>query len=249
MSLSVSLVILGFTLGLRHGIDYDHIAAISDLIGGGKRGTAQGFWTGFLLATRYALGHALMVVILGLAALWVGAALPAWVDSVMERVVGITMLALAGWLMHTLWHHLYRGKAIRLKSRQMLMLEGINHALNHLLHREHRQHALSAQDMNRSAVGLGILHGIGAETGSQALLLASIAGAGTPQVASIELGVFVLGLLISNTLIALIAMLGFNTVGSNRILTVGTTAMAMIFSLLMGVVFLTGHGSDLPQLL
>jgi len=246
--LSFSLIILGFTLGLRHGIDYDHIAAISDLIGGVGDGDKRSL-KGFFLATLYALGHALVVVILGLLALWVGAALPDWIDTVMERVVGITMLVLAGWLLHSLWHYLMHGKDIRLKSRWMLILDGMNHALDHLLHREHRHHDISERDMNRTAFGIGMLHGIGAETGSQALLLASLAGASTTQVASVVLVVFVLGLLISTTLIAVMAMVGFNTARNNRVFAVATVAVATTFSLVVGLIFLTGHSGNLPQIM
>lgn len=245
--LSFSLIILGFTLGLRHGIDYDHIAAITDLTGGAGSGGRRAP-KGFVLAAFYALGHALVVIILGLLALWVGAALPDWVDTVMERVVGITMLALAGWLMHNLWHYLMHGKDIRLKSRWMLILDGTNHLLNHLLHREH-QHHISENAMRHTAFGIGMLHGIGAETGSQTLLLASIAGASTPQVASVVLAAFVGGLLLSNTLVAVLALTGFNTAKNNRVLTVTTATVATAFSLVVGLIFLTGHSGNLPQIM
>ncbi len=250
--MTLSLIVLGFTLGLRHGIDYDHIAAITDLAGGAGAGGREGSnpLPGFALATFYALGHALVVVALGLLALWVGAVLPDWVDTVMERVVGITMLALAGWLLHNLWQHWYSGEDIQLKSRWRLMLDGANHALNHLFQREH-QHTedISGRNMNRTAFGIGMLHGIGAETGSQALLLASIAGVSTPQVASVVLGVFVLGLLISNTLIAVLAAIGCGSAGNNRGLTVTTAVVTTVFSLIVGVVFITGQGTALPHLL
>ena len=124
----LSLMLLGFALGLRHGIDWDHIAAITDITGSvvttdeaeelyqagnqgavsNSEGPAQMTLTkpvvrrkrrrevreGFFLATMYALGHASLVVLLGLLALWLGAILPNWIDPIMERLVGVTLIIL-----------------------------------------------------------------------------------------------------------------------------------------------------------
>jgi high-affinity nickel permease len=54
-------------LGLRHGYDIDHVAAISDLSaieGGGLRG--------FRLSTVYAIGHAAVLLAFGVAAVSFG---------------------------------------------------------------------------------------------------------------------------------------------------------------------------------
>ena len=46
------------------------------------------------MGTLYALGHAAVVVVLGMLAIWFGTLLPEWVDGYMEPVVGITLLLL-----------------------------------------------------------------------------------------------------------------------------------------------------------
>jgi len=51
-------------LGLRHGFDYDHLAAISDIT------AVQRNWrSGLRLGMTYALGHAFTVAALGIAVL------------------------------------------------------------------------------------------------------------------------------------------------------------------------------------
>lgn len=116
----LTLALLGFVLGLRHGIHWDHIAAITDItssvvtteeatghmvaveadgtaaaVSGGRFGTR---WhetrRGFVLATLYALGHACVVIVLGLLAIWAGTILPAWIDPLMKAVVGATLVLL-----------------------------------------------------------------------------------------------------------------------------------------------------------
>ena len=59
MTLGLFFTALG--LGLRHGIDWDHIAAISDLTGSSET-RRQGWW----LSLWYALGHAAAVFVLGI---------------------------------------------------------------------------------------------------------------------------------------------------------------------------------------
>ena len=86
MPAEIGMALLSTGLGLRHGIDWDHIAAISDVAGSQKnRRRSLG------MGTLYALGHAGVVVVLGLLAIWFGTMLPDWVDGYMEIVVGVTL--------------------------------------------------------------------------------------------------------------------------------------------------------------
>ncbi len=58
-------------LGFRHGFDYDHIAAISDITS-----VQTSRWRGMRLGLLYALGHAAMVVALGSAVIVFQLSLP-----------------------------------------------------------------------------------------------------------------------------------------------------------------------------
>jgi high-affinity nickel permease len=57
-------LITALLLGLRHGSDIDHVAAISDL-----SATEDGGMRAFRLSTVYALGHAAVLVAFGVAAM------------------------------------------------------------------------------------------------------------------------------------------------------------------------------------
>jgi|GEM_PF-3789977 len=54
------LVVAALALGLRHGIDWDHIAAITDITASQDSPRA-----GVKLGTLYVLGHAAVVLVLG----------------------------------------------------------------------------------------------------------------------------------------------------------------------------------------
>ncbi|MGH1491627.1 MAG: hypothetical protein ACRBK7_19905 [Acidimicrobiales bacterium] len=114
MTLGLLLTSLG--LGLRHGIDWDHIAAIADL-----SSTAESRRRGFMLSFLYAIGHAVVVIMLGALAIAFGAALPDGVDVWMGRVVGLTLVALGAWVLIEL---IRKGRDFRLRSRWILVLGG-----------------------------------------------------------------------------------------------------------------------------
>ena len=72
-----------------------------------------------LLATCYTLGHGAVVFALGLAAVVFAERLPSGVDTVMERVVGATLLLLGVYVLVSLARH---GREFRMRSRWMLVI-------------------------------------------------------------------------------------------------------------------------------
>jgi cytochrome c biogenesis protein CcdA len=270
----LALIGLGFALGLRHGIDWDHIAAITDITGsvvttegtgtmvlatasspappqplviGGRK--LQEARESMFLATLYALGHALVVVVLGLLAIWAGTVLPAWVDPVMERIVGITLLLLGFWIFYSIWRY---GRSFRLQSRWMLVFSLMGQGWSRLKnilsgHPIEHSHDLT-QYGPKTAFSIGMIHGIGAETGSQALLLAGAAGATSTRMGSLMLLAFVVGLIISNSLIAAFSTFGFVSSSTKRNVYMVIGILAGLFSLVVGVFFVTGQGTNLPDL-
>ncbi|CAN5554421.1 hypothetical protein BH23CHL6_BH23CHL6_05060 [soil metagenome] len=292
-------------LGLRHGVDWDHIAAIADITsttgvaevaershelahsgerahahthggdaelaahGGSAQGPAVRAATPvpaatpsasflsvqrrpFFLGTLYALGHALVVAILGTAALLIGTQLPEWIDPLMGRVVGLTLLLLGVWVFISLYHYARHGTEFRLRSRWMLVFDGVRYAWRRLQARLHGHEHVEPLEMSsygaRTAFGVGMIHGIGAETGTQVLLIAAIGGA-----ASVGLGIpmmlaFIAGLVITNTAIVVLSASGFVASQTRRRLYVVIGAAAGLFSLVVGAAFLLGAEGLLPDL-
>src|SRR5438445_13009360 len=111
------LAATAFGFGFRHGIDWDHIAAITDITS--SQDTSR---RSIFLATLYAAGHALVVLALGLAAIVLGERLPSGVDAIMERVVGATLLALGAYVFYALVRY---GRDFRMRSRCVLLFSGV----------------------------------------------------------------------------------------------------------------------------
>ncbi len=233
-------------LGLQHGIDWDHIAAITDITGAITEPRR-----GFLLGTLYALGHAVVVATIGLFAVLAGMQLPEWVDGFMEPFVGASLVFLGLWILFSLLRH---GGQFQMRSRWMLLFDGIRMLWNWVsggLGGASHPHATQTASTYgaRTALAVGVLHGIGAETPSQVLLFLAATGAGGQLVGSIVVLTFVVGLVISNSAITIISIFGYARARQHTRFFMGVGALTAIFSLGIGGLFLTGRIGLLPAIL
>ena len=295
----VGLLLTAFGFGFRHGIDWDHIAALTDITSSQEE-PRRSMW----FATLYALGHALVVFLLGFTAIVLAQRLPEGVDAVMERFVGATLLILGFYVFYALARH---GRDFRMRSRWMLIFSGVrrgvqwlrarvgakselveiehDHAHPHtdphdLAHQheharthddvvvgagsgrtsrpEHRhphRHVLPLPDdpfadyAPRTAFGIGMIHGIGAETPTQVLIFVTAAGAGGKGTGFLLLLAFLVGLLSSNSAVAFAGVFGFLGAARNFRLYVAVSCITALFSLVIGTIFLFGGAALLPAML
>lgn len=232
-------------LGLRHGIDWDHIAAITDITTSSENKKQS-----LILGTMYALGHGTVIVVLGIAAVSLGVNLPGWVDKVMEPIVGITLILLGLYLAFSIIRH---GKNLRLRSRWMLIFATIARIYDFverkITHKHKHSHFHYPDNFGiRSAYLVGVIHGIGAETPTQLLLFVTAAGAGGQFLGNMLVLTFVLGLITSNSLIILLSILGITEAQHNKNLFLFLAGVTAIFSFVVGIFFVTGRATFLPAI-
>jgi len=115
--LEIGLVATAFALGFRHGFDWDHLAALSDIAA-----SQQSRRRSMMLATLYALGHAAVAFAIGAAVILASARLPESVGDVMERLVGVTLVALGIWVIVSTLRS--GGRSTRMPSRGALLVAG-----------------------------------------------------------------------------------------------------------------------------
>ncbi len=277
------LALLGasYLLGLRHGFDWDHIAAITDITSS-QDNRRHALW----YSTLYALGHGMVVIVLGAILILSGFAVPDGVETLMERLVGATLVFLGIWVFVSLARH---GSDIRLRSRWMLLFQAIwrlNRRFQAWMRRrglavEHRhgstvEHthgpsaghphgaaparegpgaaAIAPADLPftnygvKTSLGVGMLHGVGAETPTQVLIFLAAAGAGGRGLGLATLFIFVAGIVTMNTIIAVGSTLGFMGAARSKRLYVAVAVVVGIFSLAIGGLFLFGLSDLLPAL-
>jgi cytochrome c biogenesis protein CcdA len=307
--LTLGLVVAAFLLGLRHGIDWDHIVAITDIAA-----TTESRAKGALLGTMYVLGHAAVVFALGIGAIALGSTIPNWVDAGMGKFVGVTLILLGVLVAATLireqgdfrarsrWMILigagrgaYRSVRSRLISRnaaagnegsgggstshlhEHVAVPGAHHAaaddageddredvgedvgedagkdprpgtrIEAPTHSHSHSHAADALEYGRStSVGIGMLHGVGAETPTQVVVFLAAAAAGGIVTGVLVLLVFLVGLVISNTAITVASAFGFAKLSRRKGVQIAMGAFTAAMSVGIGILFVTGNDGILP---
>jgi high-affinity nickel-transport protein len=269
---TIGLVVAAFLLGLRHGIDWDHIVAISDIAA-----TQQSKRRGVLVGTLYVVGHAAVIIVLGLGAILLGATIPEWLDAVAGRVVGVTLVVLGVVVAVTLV--VERG-SFRARSRWMILFETsrkiarttrarYTHSHEHVAvghvhhggndtdadgtsritaptHSHDHEHDGDSEYTNKAAVGIGAIHGVGAETPTQVVVFLAAASAGGVWAGIVVLFVFVLGLIVSNSAITFASVSGFSMATRSQAVQIGFGVFTAAMSIGIGILFLTGSDAILP---
>jgi hypothetical protein len=264
----VSAAVLGF----RHGLDYDHIAAITDI--SSVQSKARDAMRYGLL---YVAGHATTVAVLGSAAVVFRIALPAASDRWAERLVGITLLVLGLYVLGTFFRPSTHSH-LRPRTRITLLINGalwIYWRLSQIFGGTRVEAPQVFKDGygTSSTFLVGVIHGLGAETPTQILLFLMAANLGGTGAGLLGLLMFIVGLLVMNTLmcgaaaglysvdrvLALLAPVGgsqtslsrglssmLKTLSSNAL--PGLTLLTSAYSIVVGTIFLLGSSAKLPSL-
>lgn len=149
---------LGFTVGLMHAFDPDHLVAMSTMVS-----RERSIRRSSLLGAMWGLGHTTSLALVGLAVLALQLTIPPSLSKGMELAVAMMIVALGG---HLIWQS---AKEFGL-HRHTHAHDGPNHAHIHLHSNSsptNHQHHLPRSHTKTFAIG--IIHGL---AGSAAVLLA-----------------------------------------------------------------------------
>jgi hypothetical protein len=263
-------------LGFRHGLDYDHIAAISDISSVQARAKD---------ALRYGLlyvsGHATTVAILGAAAVAFRISLPPSTDRWAERLVGITLLVLGVYVLSTMFRNQSAHDGhnhARSRTRITLLVNGLLWIYWRLTRvfggtRGEAPQVFKDGYGTGSTFLVGVIHGLGAETPTQLLLFLLAANLGGTWAGLLGLLMFIVGLLVMNTLMCAVAAGlfsvdklrawipledGLGGSGSRALTSLldgistyglrSLTALTSAYSIVVGTIFLLGAADKLPSL-
>jgi len=270
-SLRLALLSAG-VLGFRHGLDYDHIAAITDISSVQAR-ARDAMRFGLL----YVSGHATTVAVLGAAAIAFRLSLPASSDRWAERLVGITLLTLGVYVLGTFfrpsWH-----RHSHPRTRITLLINGLLW-IYWRLSRIFGGTRVEAPQVFKNGYGtsstflVGVIHGLGAETPTQLLLFLLAANLGGTWSGLLGLLMFIVGLVVMNTLMCGLATGLFSldklrtwvapagqsqNVFSRALASMlsmvsahalgGFTLLTSAYSIVVGTIFLLGAADKLPSL-
>jgi high-affinity nickel-transport protein len=91
-----------------------------------------------------------------------------------------------------------------------------------------------------------MIHGIGFETPTQALVFVTAAGAGSRVAGLLVLACFLAGLLAANTIVAMASTFGLTGAGSRARLYIVASLVAAAASLALGLLCVFGRGDIMP---
>src|SRR5438094_8071548 len=95
----LSIVAIGFFLGMRHATDADHVIAVSTIVS-----RQQSPWRAALIGGVWGIGHTLTIFAVGMAIILFNLVIPARLGLTMELSVGVMLIALGVWNVASFLH-------------------------------------------------------------------------------------------------------------------------------------------------
>lgn len=195
----VTILMLGFVLGLRHALDTDHIAAVSTVLAQRPSWRASS-----LVGLSWGLGHTVVLLLVGALVLVLRVPIPEPIAMAAEFAVGVMLVVLGGLL------------GIKLVKEQWHMHQHDHDGAKHVHLHSHTQspghgHSHWWRESVRPLC-IGMAHGL---AGSAALLLLVVASAHSVMEGLVYITVFGCGSILGMMLIGLI--LSFPVVWSLRL--------------------------------
>ncbi|TJY38260.1 hypothetical protein E5161_20365 [Cohnella pontilimi] len=221
------VLLMSAALGLRHGVDWDHVAALADITGS-RNGTKK---NRFVLSLWYALGHESVVCLLGSAIILTAWSIPVWADHLMGKAVGVTLVVMGAAMLLSRKReeqsgHLSRGIVWFAKIRKLIL-------------RSQSENMPETFVFSKKSVFLvGIIHGIGAETPTQLLLFTTLAGVAADSAGIVAVAAFSLGLFVTHAALAAAGIWLHGGIRGFRVRFPFTMYAASLLSLILGVKYL-----------
>jgi high-affinity nickel-transport protein len=211
MVTALSLIALGFFLGMRHATDPDHVIAVSTIVT--RQRTLGG---GVLIGGLWGLGHTLTIVVVGGAIIVFSVVIPPTLGLTMEMSVALMLVVLGLWnltgILQSLRGQLGAGTGYHAHvHRHGDYVHSHRHG-HGLLEHGHREDATPQAWLDRRLGGLGLyqilrplvvglVHGL---AGSAAVALLVLTTISNPRWAMAYLVLFGLGTIVGMMLITLI---------------------------------------------
>ena len=185
----ISILFLGFLLGMRHAVEADHIAAVASL-----SSRASSVWEGVRQGAAWGLGHTLTLFLFGSIVLFVANIVPEQIVRGIEFAVGIMLIFLGGDVLR----HVIRDR-VHFHTHTHSQGEGPDtrhfHAHSHKGEKR-REHNTASHRHNHPrsfparALMVGLMHGM---AGSAALILLTLQTLTSPWLGLVYIAVFGIG--------------------------------------------------------
>ncbi len=180
----LSILALGFLIGMQHALEADHVAAVASLASG-----ERSLHRIVRLGAVWGVGHALTLSAFAGAVALLGVALPDRLAEAMEFAVGVMLIGLGGWvvirvLRDGIHFHTHR------HSDGTVHLHAHSHAGDRRPHDPGRHRHAHPRGLPVRTLLVGMTHGL---AGSAAILVLTAASVGSVPLGLLYIAVFGVG--------------------------------------------------------
>ena len=235
---AVTVLIIGFTLGLKHATEVDHVVAISTIVSQHKN-----VFRSAIVGALWGAGHTASLLVVGAIALLLRVAIPERVSGLLEFGVALMIIGLG---ISALWRALREGTRIHVHehSHDGLKHKHINYHENE---KKHEPSSTSRHSHTVARVGfkpllIGTMHGL---AGSGALTLLVLTPISSSWIALLYLALFGFGSIAGMVLMS--GLLGLPFALTSRSLTQihgRLQAVAAVLSICFGVWYAYHTGAN-----
>lgn len=216
----LSIIAIGFFLGMRHATDPDHVVAVTTIVSR-QRNLLKAALTGIF----WGVGHTLTIFVVGAAIILFGVVIPARIGLSMELSVGLMLIVLGAMNIVSFLRTSREFSSVREKPGVIHSHSHAHgavihdHSHGHLVEHSHEHQSLTWLDRTFGKIGfyqqlrplfIGIVHGL---AGSAAVALLILTTIRNPHWALIYLLVFGLGTVGGMMLITMSIASAFNFFG------------------------------------
>ncbi|MBL4583211.1 MAG: high frequency lysogenization protein HflD [Pseudomonadales bacterium] len=178
----LSLLLIGFLIGMRHALEADHMAAVASLASG-SQSLSETIKHGLV----WGLGHTLTLFLFGSVVLWLDIIMPTQLANALEFAVGVMLIVLGADVLRRVYrdrvhfHTHSHGEEVHFHA----------HA-----HPENKPHTTSKHQHNHpktfpvKALFIGLMHGM---AGSAALILLTLETIQSPWIGMLYIALFGIG--------------------------------------------------------
>jgi len=204
---SLSMLLIGFLLGMQHATEADHLAAVATLATR-QNSLAQTMRQG----VAWGVGHTLTLMLLGGVVLALGTAIPQHFSQALEFGVGLMLIALGA-------------DVLRRVVRQRIHIHAHSHGggLAHVHAHSHegegahvasKHHHAHRTKPPLRALAIGMMHGM---AGSAALILLSLGAAQSPTLGLLYIVLFGIGSIVGMGLLSIAIAIPFRLSAAHRV--------------------------------
>ena len=221
---AISILGLGFVLGLKHALDADHLIAVSTIVSEKK-----GFWSSSIVGALWGLGHTASLLIVGLLVIAFHFNIPGKIAEWMEFSVALMLVALGA---NVLWK-IYKGGTLHLHAHahddHLHIHPHVHEAAQNGAHAHHHE-----VKVGKKPFFVGMVHGM---AGSAALMLVVLATISSRTLALIYVAIFGFGSVGGMFLMSALIGLPFSFTHDHKKLNLIVRTVAGIVSVCFGLFY------------